>query len=128
MKNNHITLLADIWEDFSKLSKEQRQNAPEIEVSNTILDFERGNNTRTRELTVRNTGKETLQIRKVQHDDAEAFKTTIEKTSLKPGEATKMRVTFDPSKTKKRSINQHLTIISNDPSNSRVIVNIQAGK
>lgn len=128
MKNNRITLLADIWEDFSKLTKAQRQNAPEIEVSNTILDFEKGSGSRTRELTVRNTGKETLQIRKVQNDDTEAFQTSIEKTALKPGEATKIRVTFNPAKTNKRSINQHLTIISNDPSNSRVIVNVQAGK
>ncbi len=128
MKNNRITLLADIWEDFSKLTREQRQNAPEIEVSNTIIDFERGSNTRTRELTVRNTGKETLQIRKVVNDDNEAFQTSLDKTSLKPGEAARLRITFTPSKTKKRSINQHLTIISNDPSNSRVIVNVQAGK
>ena len=128
MKNNRITLLADIWEDFSKLTREQRQNAPEIEVSNTIIDFERGSNTRTRELTVRNTGKETLQIRKVVNDDNEAFQTSLDKTSLKPGEAARLRITFTPSKTKKRSINQHLTIISNDPSNSRVIVNVQAAK
>jgi len=128
MKNNHITLLADIWEDFSKLSKEQRQNAPEIEVSNTIIDFEKGNKTRTKELTIRNTGKEKLQLRKVQNDDPEAFQTSIDKTSLNPGETTKVRITFNPAKTKKRNINQHLTIISNDPSNSRVIVNIQAGK
>lgn len=128
MKNNHITLLADIWEDFSKLTKEQRQNAPEIEVSNTIIDFEKGNSARTKELTIRNTGKEKLQIRKVQNDDEEAFQTSLDKTSLKPGETAKLRIKFDPAKTKKRSINQHLTIISNDPSNSRVIVNIQAGK
>ncbi len=128
MKNNRITLLADIWEDFSKLSREQRQNAPEIEVSNTIIDFEKGSNVRTRELTIRNTGKEKLQIRKVQNDDPEAFQTTLDKTTLKPGEAAKLRITFKPAKTKKRSINQHLMIISNDPSNSRVIVNVQAGK
>jgi len=128
MKNNRITLLADIWEDFSKLSKEQRQNAPEIEVSNTIIDFEKGKNTRTKELTVRNTGKEKLQIRKIQNDDTEAFQTSMDKTTLKPGEAAKLRITFNPTKTKKRNINQHIMIISNDPSNSRVIVNIQAGK
>jgi len=79
-------------------------------------------------LTIRNTGKEKLQLRKVQNDDPEAFQTSIDKTSLNPGETTKVRITFNPAKTKKRNINQHLTIISNDPSNSRVIVNIQAGK
>lgn len=128
MKNNRITLLADIWEDFSKLTREQRQQAPEIEVSNTILDFERGNNARTREFTIRNTGREKLMIRKIQNDDAEAFDTTIDKTALAPGQTAKVRVTFRPDKTRKRTINQHITVISNDPNNSRVIVNIQAGK
>ncbi len=128
MKNNRITLLADIWEDFSKLTKDQRQNAPEIEVSNTIIDFKIGSKIQAKELTIRNTGKEKLQIRKIQNDDAEAFQTSLDKTTLKPGEAAKLRINFNPAKTKRRSINQHLTIISNDPSNSRVIVNIQAGK
>lgn len=128
MKNNHISLFSDIWEDFSDLTKQQRQQAPEIEVSNTILDFERGGKVRTRELTIRNTGFEKLQIRKIVNDEPEAVQVKLEKTSLKPGEAIKVQVTYDPSKSNKRNLNQHLTIISNDPSNSRVIVNLQGGK
>jgi len=127
MKGNRITLLADIWEDFSHLTKEQRQQAPEIDVSNSIIDFERGNAPRTRELTVRNTGHSPLTIRKVQLDD-DAFRTAIGQTTLKPGQATTLRVTFDPARSRRRSVSQHLTIISNDPSNSRVIVSLQAGK
>jgi len=128
MQNNHILVMADIWEDFSDLSKQQRQQAPEIEVSNTMIDFERGNRTRFQEITIRNTGHEKLQIRKVQNDEPDAVSTSLEKSSIKPGEATKLRVTYDPSKSNKRNLNQHLTIISNDPSNSRVIISIQGGK
>lgn len=128
MQNNHILVMADIWEDFSDLSKQQRQQAPEIEVSNTLIDFERGSQMRTKEVTIRNTGHEKLQIRKVQNDDPEVITTMLEKNSLKPGEAVKLRITYDPSKSSRRNLNQHLTIISNDPSNSRVIVNIQGGK
>ena len=128
MQNNHIMVMADIWEDFSDLSKEQRQNAPEIEASNTIIDFERGSNIRSREITLRNTGYARLTIRKVQNDEPEVIVTALDKTTLKPGETAKLKVTYDPSKSVKRNLNQHLTIISNDPSNSRIIINIQGGK
>lgn len=128
MKNNHILVMADIWEDFSDLSKEQRQQAPEIEVSNTIVDFERGSKVRSREVTIRNTGFSKLTIRKVQDNEPEAIRTSVEKTTLKPGEATKLVITFDPSKCSTRNLNQHLTVISNDPSNSRVVISLQGGK
>lgn len=128
MKNNHIVIMADIWEDFSNLTKEQRQKAPEIEVSNTVLDFERGPKVRTRTLTISNVGRERLVIRKVTCSDVDGVTTSIDKTTIKPGEVAKVQVTYDPSKSKNRNLNNHLTIISNDPSNSRVIVNLQGGK
>ena len=128
MKDNHLLLMADIWEDFSDLSKEQRKKAPEIEVSNTLLDFERGSKARTQSVTIRNTGHEKLQIRKVVNDEPEALSTSLDKTSIKPGETARLQVTYDPAKTTKRNLNQHLTIICNDPSNSRVIINLQGGK
>ena len=128
MKNNHIMTMADIWEDFSDLTKEQRLQAPEIEVSNTIVDFGKGGKARSESITIRNTGHQTLKIRKVQNEDEETFATSLDKDTLKPGETATLRITYDPAKTSRRNITQHLTIISNDPSNSRVIVNLQGGK
>jgi len=129
MNDNHLLIMADIWEDFSGLTKEQRQKAPVIEVSSTIIDFEKGSRQPvTRELTIRNTGKEKLTIRKIQNDEDEVFITSLSSSTIKPGDSAKLRITFDPAKTNLHSISQHLTIISNDPSNSRVIVNLQASK
>lgn len=128
MKDNHLLIMADIWEDFSGLTRQQRQQAPEIEVSNSIIDFEKCSHAVTREITISNNGQEKLTIRKIQNEDFEVFHTTLDKTTLKPGESTKLHITYDPAKSARRSITQHLTIISNDPSNSRVIVNLQASK
>ena len=128
MENNHITVMADIWEDFSNLTKEQRKQAPEIEVETTSINFGRGDQTRSQEIVIRNTGKEKLVIRKIHNEDTETFSTKLDQTQLKPGEATHLRVTFNAGKTQKRSLNQHITLISNDPSNSRVIINLKASK
>ena len=128
MENNHITVMADIWEDFSDLSPEERRNAPAIDVQITQINFGRGEDTRSQDVEIRNTGKQKLQIRKIHNEDPDVFVTQIEKKNLAPGEATLMRITFNPSKCDRRSVNQHITIISNDPSNSRVIVNLKASK
>ena len=128
MHDNRITVMADIWEDFSDLTKEQRRQAPEIEVQSTTINFGRSSEARTQEITIRNTGHEKLVIRKLMNDEADAFTTSLGQTTLKPGETTRLSVTFDPDKTSKRSINQHITIISNDPANSRVLVNLKASK
>ncbi len=128
MKGNQITLIADIWEDFSNISKKERDNAAEVEVSNTLVNFGKGEKARTQELTIRNTGKEKLVIRKILNEKPEAFRTELTETVVKPGQTATLRITFDPNKCEQKSISHNVTIITNDPSNSRVIVSLQAAK
>ena len=128
MHDNRITVMADIWEDFSDLTKDQRRQAPEIEVQSTTINFGRVSQAQTQELLIRNTGHEKLIIRKLMTDEADAFSASVGLTTLKPGETTHLKVTFNPDATPRRSVNQHITIISNDPSNSRVLVNLKASK
>lgn len=128
MKGNHLTLIADIWEDFSELSKKERDNAAEVEVSNTLVNFGKGDKERSQEITVRNTGKDKLVIRKIHNEKPEVFRTELTETVLKPGQTSTIRVTFNPAKCEQKSLSHNLTIITNDPSNSRVIVSLQAAK
>lgn len=128
MKDNQITMMADVWEDFSDMSKKDRENAPEVEVSTTLVNFGKGTDLRSQEIEVRNTGKEKLVIRKIQNEKPEAFQTSLTETVVKPGKSTTITVTFDPSKCTQKSISHSITIITNDPSNSRVIVSLQAAK
>ena len=124
MKNNHITVMADIWEDFNKMSASEAQNAPVIELDQAIVNFSKGN---TQTITIRNTGKEKLVIRKVQNDKAQAFQTKLADTVIKPGGTTKLEITYNATKSATKG-NNHITIISNDPRNSRVLVNLQVSK
>lgn len=128
-KNNQITLQADIWEDFSELSRKDRDNAPEIEVETTAIDFGKViRRSETRKITVRNTGKSKLTIRKIQNDLPNVFIASISSATIKPGGSAILTVTFIAGETKLNKINHHITLISNDPSNSRLIVNLQADK
>ena len=129
MKNNVITVMADIWEDFSEMSRKQRDNAGEIEVERTQINFGSGvkmNQTQT--ITIRNTGKSKLTIRKVSNDLPEVFKIKLEDNVIKPGQSTTLAITYVPDQNQVEKLSHHLMIISNDPSNSRVIVNLQADK
>lgn len=127
-KNNQINIQADIWEDFSNMSAKERQQAPEIEIEKTTLDFGAASGNVTQEIVIRNTGKSKLQIRKISNELPKAFQTNLSDESIKPGETAKLKVTFCPAECKQQTISHHLTIICNDPSNSRVIINLQATK
>lgn len=129
MKNNTVTITADIWEDFSDMNRKDRDNAGEIEVSDNNIDFGRGaTEPVTRILTVKNNGKGKLTLRKVSNEMPDVFKVDLGSTTLKPGASTTMKVTYVPSANKIAQLTHHITLISNDPSNSRVIINLIADK
>ena len=129
MRNNVVTVLADIWEDFSSLSRKERDNAGEIEVDRTEVTFAKGATTeQTQTLTINNTGKSKLTIRKIANDLPDVFKVQLKNEVIKPGQSTDLIITYVPSENKVDKLTHHLMIISNDPSNSRVIVNLQADK
>lgn len=129
MKNNIITVTADIWEDFSEMSRKERDQAGEIEITNTQVDFVKGaKGKQTKTVEIRNTGKGKLTIRKVSNDKPAVFKTELESNVIKPGQSTKLVITYDPAQNKVENLSHHLMVISNDPTNSRVIINLQANK
>lgn len=129
MHNNVVTVTADIWEDFSGLSRKERELAGEIELSDTQVEMSStGGGTVEKVITIRNTGKQKLTIRKVSNDLPEAFKVELQSAVIKAGQSTDLKITFVPSATTLRQLSHHIMVISNDPSNSRVIININATK
>ena len=128
MKNNRIIVTADIWEDFSNLSNKERKIAPVIASSEKNVSFGQCNNATTKNITISNTGKSKLIIRKVMNDMPDVFKVTLKEQVIKPGASTTLEITFVPSECKMTSISHHITIISTDPTNSRLLVNMTADK
>ncbi len=128
MKNNHIAVMADIWEDFSKLEAADMEVAPEIELDKVILGFDKNGSNKNQDIILRNTGKQKLVIRKITNDKEKAFQIKVDDTIIKPGETTKLHFTFNPSQAASIPASNHITIITNDPRNSRVLVNLQVTK
>lgn len=128
MKDNRIIVTADIWEDFSELSRKERDNAPSIECEVRQLNFGECKKSKTMRLIINNTGKTKMIIRKIQNDMPKVFVTKLSSEVIKPGSSATLEVTFVPSECKMSSISHHITIISTDPANSRVIVNLEADK
>lgn len=128
MKDNRIAVTADICEDFSRLSKKEKNNAPVIDVARTAVDFGTATQAETVTIPLRNTGKNKLLIRKIQNGEPDIFSCKTSDTVLKPGETAKLEITFHPNKCRLATINHHITLICNDPQNPRVIINMTAGK
>ena len=128
MEDNTVAVSADIWEDFSTLSRKERDHAPQIEVEGTSLDFGENDEPRSRQVVITNTGQSKLHIRKIQNELPKVFVTKLEDEVIKPGESTVIDIRFEPSQTQLNTINHHITVISDDPSNSRVIINMTASK
>ena len=128
MKNNQITIMADIWEDFSVLSSKERKIAPVISGSAKNIEFGKCTKPTTKSITISNSGKSKLIIRKIMNDMPDVFQAEIKDMIVKPGGSTTLNVTFVPSECKMSSITHHITIISTDPTNSRVLVNMSADK
>jgi hypothetical protein len=126
MKNNRLAVTADIREDFSKMTSKEKANAPSIGLSQKSIDFGTAAQTQTVSVQVTNNGKNKLIIRKVMNDQQEIFPCELAETQIRPGESTQMKISFVPAKCSLASMNHHITIISNDPANSHVIINMTA--
>lgn len=121
---NRITISATIEEDFGALTEAQMQNAPVITIENKTFDFGeiKSNQKVEHAFIVKNDGKSNLIIRKVK---ASCGCTAInpKKSVLVPGESTEITAIFDPTGKSGRQ-NKSVTIITNDPKSSNVMLRI----
>ena len=121
---NKITVSATIVEDFSHLSPTELANAPKIVFSQTEYDFgtiKQGDKV-TYEYKFKNEGKSDLIIRKVKATCG-CTVPNPEKMVIKPGEESFIKATFN-SAGKKGHQSKPITITTNDPNNSSMVVKI----
>ncbi len=125
VKNNTITVTASIIENTSGWSQEDFANAAVVQFDATKHDFgtiEKGAKV-VHEYTFTNKGKSDLVIRKVK---ASCGCTAVQpkKTVIKPGESSFIKTIYTGSGTGKQ--NKSITVITNDPKKSRVILRVAA--
>ncbi|MDA3891760.1 MAG: DUF1573 domain-containing protein [Salinivirgaceae bacterium] len=122
---NRISVSATIEEDFSKLTPEQRANAPKIVFDSKIFDFEtiKQGESVDHVFALKNEGKSDLIIRKTK---ASCGCTVVSpsKEVIKPGESAELKVRFN-SAGKRNKQNKSITVITNDPAESQVVLRVK---
>lgn len=114
-----IEVHATVEENFSKLSDEQRKNAPVAKLSTEKVDFVKINAEADEvkgHFFITNTGKSNLKIRRIYTID-KGVSLKCKKNELKPGKTAKVDIIITPNELDKM-LNAGVTVITNDPDNS----------
>ncbi len=121
----NITVGANVVEDFSKLTPVEHENAPKISFEKKTHDFGKIKEGSKAEYNFEfsNTGKTDLIIRRTKAACG-CTSAKMEKTTLKPGESSKVNIVFNSRgyKGKKR---KSITVICNDPDHPTTMLFIE---
>lgn len=115
-----VLVMAQVMEDFSGLTDEERHDAPVVSVDcGDSLDFGTlsAGQTVTRTFTVTNKGKSRLAIRRLWVPDGEGVTVTANRTEVKRNKSATVTVTVDTAQIEGDLLNVPLTLLCNDPDN-----------
>lgn len=112
-----FSVYATLEDNFTDIKPEDLARAPQLRLQTTSFDMGRvrANQTTVKEVPVMNTGKKELDIRALQGNCA-CVVASAERTKLKPGESTTVRIEFNPGD-RKGNQTKAVTFYSNDPQN-----------
>ena len=122
---NEIQISAILLPDFSKMTDEERKNAPELYLAEPSIEFGplTGKSKLTRTLLLFNRGKSNLRIEQVQVFN-KAVSVSLGNRELKPGASTKLKVSVTPKYLKREKWRPRVLLITNDPSKPKTVINI----
>jgi len=124
-RNFRLIVSANIMEDFSSMTPEQLANAPKAVVDNSEVNFGSMKQSEKFEhaFVLSNEGESPLLIRKIK---ASCGCTAVqpEKKRIEPGESVKIESIFNAAG-KRGNQNKTITIITNDPDRSNLILRIK---
>lgn len=126
-EENELPVSVVLLPSFSGLNEQDKANAPSIHLSETDIDLSvplTKKNSASRDITITNTGKSTLLISKLQVFNP-AVEVALKKTSLQPGESTKLSVKIYKKNVAKKKHHLRILMITNDPLHPKVQINIK---
>jgi len=121
--NYSVGVSVTINEDFSKMTAEEKANAPVSFIENNVFDFGSigEGDVVKHDFKLTNKGKSDLLIRNVK---ASCGCTAVKNENVvKPGQTTDLKIEFN-SKGKRGRQNKSITVITNDPANSTIVLRI----
>ncbi|MCF8346893.1 MAG: DUF1573 domain-containing protein [Bacteroidales bacterium] len=124
-RGHSLVVSANIVEDFSALTPQELANAPQVKVDAPEVNFGKlqQNEKFEHNFVLTNSGSSTLYIRKIK---ASCGCTAVqpEKKEIEPGESVKIKTVFN-SAGKRGNQNKNVTVITNDPKHSSLILRIK---
>lgn len=120
-----LNVSANLTQDFSNLTEKQLKKAPKIIFDNSTYDFGKVKSGTVIKFSYvfKNEGKQELIIHKVK-SSCGCTATKPAATHVKKGKSSEIEVTFDTGGRRGRQ-HKTITLITNDPINSQVILNVQ---
>jgi hypothetical protein len=121
-----ISFYGEFKPDFNQLSRRQLKKSPKISFSSSTIDMGtmKSGQLRKKTLTITNTGKRPLLLRRIETDCTCAV-INNPPTSIEPGGSAEVEVQFDALYKQGRQM-KAITIYTNDPINSEATVTVKA--
>ncbi len=113
-----MNLVANVFEYFPPTPKSELGEVPQLDISPREIDLREidSNEIQTKTFTLRNKGRQPLEIRKVQ-GNCDCISMEIPETTIAPGQSLELKVSFDP-KGRKGIDQRNIHVFRNDPINS----------
>ena len=123
---NEIQVSAVLLPDFSQMTPEEMENAPQLDLAESKVSFGpwARKSRQTHTILVFNKGKSDLRFEQVQVFN-DAVSVSLGNRVLKPGAGTKLRVSVTRKYLKRSKARPRVLLITNDPTQPKAVVNIE---
>jgi hypothetical protein len=123
--DKEISVSTVLLPGFEHLTEAQRQYMPKLRLSAGALEFGsfEGKDKKKGVIEITNEGRTTLEIRSMQMFTT-GLEVSLDKTKIEPGDKAQLRVTAKAAELKKARSKPRILMITNDPENTKVVINI----
>lgn len=124
-QEKEITVSAILLPDFSNMTPQQEAAAPKLRLSSGTVELGNfaGKKQKKGKLTLTNQGKTPLEIRSLQMFNA-GLELSLGNKTIAPGQRVDLKVTAIAEILKKSKAKPRILLITNDPENTKVIINV----
>ena len=111
---------------FKEMTEDEMRNAPRLKIDNTTLDLGKlkGKKKKSGIITLENVGKSELDITSLQMFTA-GLSVQLSKSRLQVGDKATLKITADPKAMKNLRSEPRVLMITNDPKNAKVVINVK---